>query len=157
MEGGDRVAENIKEKLDGLSEEIKKLREEKERLVREQVGLFNQKIDELKPIMDFVISNGYFFKAPVVNINISYTNGPILMLDDRKNVVLVYDSKSRTIRSVNHFSRQPVDTVHTFIAAYDVEEAFLSLQKLLSFSDEMIESLKNDCHKREDILNKFKS
>lgn len=151
------LVENIN--FEAYSEEIKKLREKRVDLIHEQHQLLTQKLSELSPIISFIINHGFYFKHKDPEVNLAYANGPVLMMDDKKTAVYVYNSKKNLIEKVDRYSRKQLEeiTTYNFVERHNIGPSLESLHHLTEFPGDIINGLSDECQTREETIKKYKS
>lgn len=142
--------------LEEIREKVKGIKGKRDKLIIEQYDLLHKKIVELKPVIDFVLQNGYNFMHP--SINLSYPGGPLLMEDRDSSLVFAYNVETRMVKVFSSQTGAYKEDIklYDFVSRYDIRQAMVNLNELNNLPEQILNAEISECDNRETTLNIFK-
>ncbi|MDP9577966.1 UNVERIFIED_ORG: uncharacterized membrane protein YcaP (DUF421 family) [Bacillus sp. 1751] len=142
----------LKEKLEENQKEIEEVRAQCSKVIVQQAQFLERKIEEVTPIMRFILEKGYYMSHPTLKFQ--STRGAVLDYDSDNNKLYVYDVESAWIKEINMFKKDEAKTVLTenFVAQRNLDNAIAGVNYLLVIQDEIKKELLQEKAEREQWL-----
>ncbi|WHY63660.1 hypothetical protein [Cytobacillus firmus] len=137
------------EKLKANHERFKEAKRQHEEILKRQTEIFQQRIEELKPVMKFLYDSNFMFSHPTLKIRSG--RGAVLDFDEKNQESYVFDIESDWIKKINMYDKDRVSTVPTwqFVEQRNVENAINGLNSLLTFQDKIVNDYQKSIDKRQ--------
>ncbi len=145
------------DELKKMGEEINELMEKRTELLHQQYEILSSKIDELKPLFDFLINKGISFSHQNTKVKMVYDGGPILAFDSQEQKVYVYDVDTRAVVCFDNFTKREVERInlYTLVDLFDIDEMIESLNNLVNRPLEALSYLRQQCELRANTIKKL--
>ncbi|SFQ06783.1 hypothetical protein SAMN05421670_0813 [Psychrobacillus psychrotolerans] len=121
-----------------------------------QLGqIFKNRIDELKPVIEVLRKNNYYFKYPDNECEGMSTRGPII--DYNNNHYFVYSIDEDSVYKVNNFNTDSSEKIHfsNFIKQWDFEKAMNGLNYVLELQERFAEIHKKNQIDMRALIDKY--
>lgn len=147
------------EKLNGILEENEKLvsqyKNNYEKLINEQVKILGAYIDKVAPILNHLVNKGHRFSHPSLKFNSPL--GPILDYNSEKNLLYVWDIKSRIIRQINMYNQddKQIFALYQFAHFGNFDNAISGILFCLELQNGLIVEYQKEIDIKERIVAKY--
>ncbi|MFZ0577015.1 MAG: hypothetical protein WAM41_05850 [Psychrobacillus psychrotolerans] len=144
---GVKATENVKI-LDSLSKE-------NSLLTQQLLQIFNNRLSELRPVIDVIKERGYYFKHPDKASDGLSSRGPIIGYNN--DHFFVYSVEDNWVYKIRRYDSELKDKIHIskFIEQYDFDKAMSGLNFVLELQDHYSEIYKEENEQKKALIDKY--